>query len=654
MREVVVSAATLAGLVGLACLYGNGKGIGRSRVAREADFEAINDVNYDVLGDNLPGEMSESDLAEAELNFIRALGYLDGSVDVPEFLSEDVKVFQQNGAKKAVQFVAKCMKNNECKTNAIRKVKNWSYDQWNFLKSDDNRPSFMKPFVKELLPIKTQDYDWTADIKAMYKAEKDKSLKQAWGETLAFEACTPYDNMLWRCPPDQDKTPEKLNQNFMWSEDAETLAQFDAEKLAAPSLLDFEASVSDSARNDYQDNAFGTFGKGVKIIYIIPNGIPIFMHDEVILDKAERNAGKTSQFRNYWDWFVAFNDKYIGIKKGVNVKNRQNTGWWFIRQDEVGLPYTKSIVKASKRFPWSRFETRLVVPQYTAVAPKVTTTYRTIESAMFGADKESIPIDMRIPSEASKDGNDCFIFWFHQYVPTDIFALNKEEHQERILKIESVCTVIHIWVGLDARNEVDFGATTRVVKYIQKILQPTLLTAEHKDQKLNGYFYVSNLSALRVDGQSEGAKLLEKVYNIVAMVKSRTRCLLAAPATNVMTEIAAYAAANARENDYFEDINFLFDDFDHVTTEGIVSTTVESMMSIDPGFNPSTAPVAWETTASNVTDPWYTTEQVEDIPSQWACCGVAADAVKYDTTKEMCCSNGQRVDVANEDECLYV
>jgi len=443
MREVVVSAATLAGLVGLACLYGNGKDIGRSRVAREADFEAINDVNYDVLGDNLPGEMSEADLVQAERNFMMALGYLDGSVDVPELLEEDVKVYQQAGgnAKKAVQFVAKCMKNSECKTNAIRKVKNWSYDQWNFLKSDDNRPSFMKPFVKELLPIKTQDYDWTATVKAAYKAEKDKTVKQAWGETLAFEACTPYDNMLWRCPPDQDKTPAKLTQGFGWSEDAETLAQFDAEKLAAPSLLDFEASVSDAGRNDYQDNAFGTFGKGVKIIYIIPNGIPIFMHDEVILDKDARNAGKTSQFRNYWDWFVAFNDKYIGIKKGVNVKNRQNTGWWFIRQDEVGLPYTKSIVKASKRFPWSRFETRLVVPQYTAVAPKVTTTYRTIESAMFGADKESIPIDMRIPSEASKDGNDCFIFWFHQYVPTDIFALNKEEHQERILKIESVCTV---------------------------------------------------------------------------------------------------------------------------------------------------------------------------------------------------------------------
>jgi len=120
-----------------------------------------------------------------------------------------------------------------------------------------------------------------------------------------------------------------------------------------------------------------------------------------------------------------------------------------------------------------------------------------------------------------------------------------------------------------------------------------------------------------------------------------------------MTEIAAYAAANARENDYFEDINFLFDDFDHVTTEGVV-TTAEPMMSVDPGFNPSTAPVAWETTASNVTDPWYTTEQIEEIPPQWACCGVATDAVKYDTTKEMCCSNGQRVDVANEDECLYV
>lgn len=45
MREVVVSAATLAGLVGLACLYNNGS----QRVRREADFEAVSDMEYEVL-----------------------------------------------------------------------------------------------------------------------------------------------------------------------------------------------------------------------------------------------------------------------------------------------------------------------------------------------------------------------------------------------------------------------------------------------------------------------------------------------------------------------------------------------------------------------------------------------------------------------------
>jgi len=649
MREVVVSAATLAGLVGLACLYGNGKGIGRSRVARDADFSSITDMDYEVLGESeMPGEVTESELIKAERDFIAALGYFDENADIPMFLKDDVAQYaSKDAAKKSVQFVAKCMKNNECKENAVRKVKNWSYEHWNTIKSDDNRATFMKPYVKSLVPIKTPEYDWTADIKALYKAERNKNIKMAYGESLAFEACTPYDNKLWRCPPDQDLTPGPSNAaSSSWSEDAQQLALLETQKEAAPSLLDFESVVSEGARNNLNQNTFANFGKGNKIIYVIPNGIPIFMQDEVILDKAARNAGRTSQFRNYWDWFVAFNDKYIGIKKGTNVKNRSNTGWWFIRQDFESLPYTKAVVKASKRFPWSRFETRLVVPQYTASAPKLSSTYKTINEAMFGDEARDITIDMKIPAEYSKDGNDCFVFWFHQYVPFDVVALNNEANQERINAIESVCTVIHIWVGLDVRNDVDFGASTRVVKYIQKILQPSLSKAEHIDSDLNGYFYVSSLTSLAISDNSEGAQLLEKVYNIVAMVKSRSRCLLANPAVNVMDEVAAYAAANARETDYFEDIDFLFDTFESAstTTENVVETTILDL--------PESTVTMGSTTTANVTTPWYTSESVEDIPPEYGCCGVSTDATKYDMTKQICCPNGVLVGIDEGDMCI--
>lgn len=660
MREVVVSAATLAGLVGLACLYGNGKGIERSRVARATEFNAMSEaLDYDELDSadaGMASELSEDDLAKSDYAFAELMGYIDGSEEVPDELSNDIQLFQ-NGQRKAVQFVAKCMRSPDCKFNAVKKVRNWATEQWNQLKEEGNRELFMKPFVKTMLPITTPEYNWKNEIKELFRNEQDRSIKQAYAETLAFEACTPYDNMLWRCPPTQDLTPPHNYRNPAgderawspddWTDDDDVLDTFKDARKTSQYLNEFTGAISMEERSDYAKNAFGMFEKGVKIIYIIPNGIPIFMHEEVIINKQDRQRGKESQFRNYWDWFVAFNDRFLGIKKGINVQNRANTGWWFIRQDESPLPYTKSIVKASKRFPWSRFETRLVVPQYTAVAPKIGQTYKLIQNAMA---KQTTP-DMAIPSDYSR-GNDCFVFWFHQYIPTDIFELANEDNQQRIQDIEQVCTVIHIWVGFDNKLGVDFGASTRVVKYIQKILQPRLLAAEHKDNKLNGWFYISSLTALKVrapdaDGSlGEGENLLQKVYNIIAMVKARVRCMLTRAPVDAMQKIKEYAETNARQSDYFDDIEFIFDDFNHVTSEGVV-TTLEPMVSIGADFEPSTAPVDWNPTTTanpNDTDLWYTTEAIVQADPIYACCGVSTDAVKYDTNAKQCCPNGSLID----------
>jgi hypothetical protein len=664
MREVVVSAATLAGLVGLACLYGNGKGIERSRVARATEFSAMNDaLDYDELDSadgGMQSELNEVDLGKSDYAFAELMGYLDGSEDVPEDLAEDIRMFQ-GGQRKAVQFVAKCMRSPSCKENAVKKVKNWATEQWNELKAEDNRRLFMKPFVREMLPIITPSYNWKNEIKDEFRLETDRSIKQAYAEALAFEACTPYDNMLWRCPPNFDKTGKHQYKNpsgderdwrpEVWTKNDEVLNLFEHERKTSQYLNEFTGAISRDERADYQKNAFGMFEKGVKIIYIIPNGIPIFMHEEVIINKQDRQRGKESQFRNYWDWFVHFNDRFLGIKKGINVQNRGNTGWWFIRQDENPLPYTKSIVKASKRFPWSRFETRLVVPQFTAVAPKIGQTYRLIAEAM----AQKTTREMYIPSDYSR-GNDCFVFWFHQYIPTDIFQLARPENQQRILDIEQECTVIHIWVGMDNKLSVDFGASTRVIKYVQKILQPTLLEKEHKDNKLNGYFYISSLAGLKVHPADdsvtylgEGENLLQKVYNIVSMVKARVRCLLAVAPINAMTELDAYHAANARQNDYFDDIEFIFDDFNHVTSEGVV-TTLEPMVSIASDFDAATATPGWNPTTtldpnSNDTDLWYTTEKIVLQDPIYACCGVATNAVKYDTNIEQCCPSGARIPI---------
>merc|ERR1712048_1433721 len=112
VKDTIISAATLAGLVGLACLYQNGvfhTHLTALRVKRDLatellnEFEPIvgqdedqNQIQKDFLDDEF---LSEEFYQQADYDFLKGMGFLDDDVDmtdVPEELVEDVVFYQNN------------------------------------------------------------------------------------------------------------------------------------------------------------------------------------------------------------------------------------------------------------------------------------------------------------------------------------------------------------------------------------------------------------------------------------------------------------------------------------------------------------------------------------------------------------------------------
>ena len=133
MRELITSSATLASLLGVAYVYHNGNPFTSSyslRTRREAEITAIDDnLDYE---DTFSFEklVNQEDEFQADLKFIKSLGLLEEDSDIsdmPEVFKEDIEMFQNSDSisgpkksRKSVQFVMKCMKNNNCLSSSVR------------------------------------------------------------------------------------------------------------------------------------------------------------------------------------------------------------------------------------------------------------------------------------------------------------------------------------------------------------------------------------------------------------------------------------------------------------------------------------------------------------------------------------------------------
>lgn len=496
VREALISAATLAGLVGLACLYNNGQSM--NRVTREAEM-----LEEDIIA------LTE-DTNQTDLDFLTDMGWLEeaAQADLPSEIIEDIKLYQEQegkagGGRKQIPQVKNCMKKQPCIDKAQESVARWSANSKQYITANPARL---------LKPINT-NY-------ASAGGEEDEHAGSAIAKD--FNMCTPEDDAV---PCEEGEDVLKNYNQYANSDPKNQFSAHPAVQSAIEDLADSTAmqnalrSMGASAPRD-AGNAFSR--RAAKVFLVVPNGAPFSMPESY-------------QFRygNYWRWFKNFNSRYLGVAT-PNGSNRVNTHFWFLRQDKVLKSIMKTPAKVSNRFPWRRFDQLMLNSQATAAQPKLTGTIQAIWET----------IDAKGMASEFNVGQDCATIWFHQYVPQDILDLSDSMFQEDYMKkLDSACTIIHVWVGFQ-QNQYDTDAV-RVIQYIQGLLQPSQLSATSADPQMRRWYFIDDLEDLVGDA---GKTLGDQIYNDIALERARATCLLATKGNDLG---AVFEAANDRYDEYY-------------------------------------------------------------------------------------------------------
>jgi len=558
VREAIISAATLAGLVGLACYYG-GNTDAPNRVARAADqFDLVdfdaNDVNDAVFAE-------------------------DFDIDVSMFQDQGERA---GGAKKQIPQVKNCMKNAKCTAQAQSSVKTWASSAQSYITANPAR--LLKPI--------NSGYE---------EAEND------------FGFCTPNDDAVACDGGSEDplahyKANDNSSPKTQLSSNADVQALIDsyADSTAMQDAL--SAMSADKPRD--ANNAFQA--RAAKVFLVIPNGVPVSMPESYAF-----------RFGNYWRWFKAFNTKYIGVasKEGAN---RVNMHMWFLRQDKNLKSIMKTPAKTSNKFPWRRFDNIMLPNQNTAAQPKLAETFQALWDV----------IDSKGMASDPAQGQDCFTMWFHHYIPADVLDLSDSLFQEETMQpLEKACSIIHVWVGAQALE--GDSSTAKVIQYVQGLLQPEQLASTSADTNLRRYYYVSNLENLMGD---EGNALMDKVYNDIAIERSRATCLFAQAGNDLG---AVFEAANERYDEYYS-----YGDATTTNAYGLAT----SAMDIAYDVTYESEDYAASTTASDYAG--ETTTAGEPSIPDYRCCGIGFAAKKYDSNAEACCEDGSVA--ASEADCFLL
>ena len=550
VRETLVSASVLAGLVGLALLYNNPSTQNLENIER-ADRIA-RDVFDDVLGDDL--DLFDDEAAGKE--FLKDFELSND--DVMLFQSEDadgeaIPGARAGGAKKQINQVKNCMKSAVCTKKAQESVKRWGTNAINYISANAER--LLKPI--------NSGY---ADIEEGSEFENQ------------FELCTPNDDAL---PCTADAGPlDVYNANYnadpktQYSVNADTQSAIDNVIENSSALQDaFESMKVDSVRDP--NNAFSA--RAMKMFLVIPNGVPVSMPEQY-----------NFRFGNYWRWFKNFNKKYIGVAtgKGNESANRINFHFWFLRQDKNLKMIMRSPAKSSARFPWKRFDSIMLPNQNTAAQPKLSSTFQTLFNT----------IDDKGFASEYPGGQDCFTLWFHQYLPADVIDLSDSLFQEEVIsKLEKACQIIHVWVG--ANKLADDVNTVKAIQYIQGLLQPSQLAKTSADPVKRGYYFIDDLESLAGE---QGKNLMDQIYNDIALERNRATCLTATGGEDLA--LVFESRADERYDEYYNDYGT---DSTSTASDYIVETTanLETQYALE---------YEAETTAEAITTPEPTEEPLPE------------------------------------------
>lgn len=605
MREFIYSLAATAGFIGLATLYQNGQNLGSdARVKREADFT-------EMSADEMLNEtMNEID-AEDDFNFMTQLGYFEENADIPEELLADVQFYQneesgRSASKKTeIRFVNKCMKNAKCKDKAKVTANQWINEMHAYCEA--NAQDIMRPVCIVTSDDPDNEYGFCCNDSEAVSCSDAQTHSAAQGQTELTKSVDILKGME---------------------------AYVDMGSSAAQAVID-PANNAGSVTVASDNNVFGMLGSsGTKVFLIIPNGIPVTMSYQY-----------KQNYQNYWQWFKAFNQKFMGLGIKGNIPTRTDSHFQFIRQDKQPKVVNKNPTKVQKNFRWPVFDSMMSRVQATAAQPNLAPTYEHIWREVTKRKFHNTP-----------EGQYCLVLWFHQYLPGDLMELVEPEFQENVIgPLDTACRVIHIWVGFNDQK------AKETVLYIQGQLQPSQVSKSPVDESLRGYFFIDTIGQLKAK-KKQSEDLANKVYNIALADRLQCACMLATDATDFGATLIAYQEA-ANENNY--DVGLWYGLGYDTTTEAGAETEApvdeETPALTDMADLEKEMLVDWEVTTTvaateaAVEEAAATTAAAEDeatttagettttvepttpSPPEMICCGSGFNGVVMDSAKSVCC-----------------
>jgi len=374
------------------------------------------------------------------------------------------------------------------------------------------------------------------------------------------------------------------------------------------SELNTQVLTSNRMGFDIADGNDGAFASGdVLFAFIIPTGIPL----------TAPFGGAKEAYGAFWRFIRAFTEKYVDPYAN---KGRKSMSLWTAREDKKISWNLPKPAKISKRFPYDRFFKMLGAPMASAYQPYMMKSYNSLYNSL--------------KSEASSKSasHDCYVIWFHQYLPIDIAQFLDPTNADMIEEFNSMCTVIHIWVGFNTPSQKE------AVAKLQTLMQPGQRSNTNADPNLRGYFTLGSHMDLIAEDASGNMPFMRSVYYNMAVDRNRVACHMS---------VDTYVYPSAGGDDSFTTATTV----EETSADyGGAGTTLPAEISEDGGATAETVEEATMVpTETVVTDSFVEDIKLDDGvidtgvagEPDMACCGIGLNGISYDANTSSCCDDGK-------------
>jgi hypothetical protein len=405
------------------------------------------------------------------------------------------------------------------------------------------------------------------------KARKQRGLN--WGRLREGQLASIHDKMIQEFQNREDKLTvfNEISSVAFGRRDPKEMGDEENDETGDYAGFDRTAPVVQNFLDSFGCQADGKnlWRKGgvTNVWGLFPQSIPLFTDAD----------SHVSDWGAYWNFFQKIASSWP--TRNADIRFSMGTYSNTVSFTPRGYRYRANV-------PWGKMQRYYKKPKMSALAPRI-----------FSALRSLLTYLPRYGVSTATAGNNCVLFWFFQDIPSDLDDFIVPEQFEMIEELHSLCTVIPVIIGPNAKSDnwKNFAAN----------LVPGLQTKYAKDADYSGAYFVNTFDELMDD------KLMAHINNYQCLIENRAACRIVADA---WIPPASDTPTGADPTEGFRAV--IYDDEPTDAPEVAEATTA-------PG--PATTGGA------------VTTAKVPEIDS---CCGHDAfSSTPFDSELRTCCEDGQ-------------